>query len=131
LCKIEPYEGVNEWIDFCILKNIQIGVLTNGIINAQQNKWNCLKINNKEKIQFTPSREFENDKPNVHTFEKFMLQINANWETTLFVGDRFENDLEQGIKNGSHGILIGSESKHKNVRAFHTIQKAFNYFQTL
>ena len=130
-CIIEPYEGVNEWIDYCITENIQIGVLTNGIIKAQQNKWNCLKINNKEKIQFTPSREFENDKPNVVTFEKFMFQLNANWETTLFVGDRFENDLEQGLENGSQGILIGYESKHKSIPAFHTIQEAFNYFQTL
>lgn len=129
-CVLQPYGGVDDWFNVCISKNIQIGILTNGIIKAQHNKWNCLNIENKDLIYFSPAREFEKDKPNLETFEKFMNQLNANWVNTVFVGDRFQNDIEVGLNKGSMGIQIGDEQIHESVPVFETMGLAFNYFSS-
>jgi len=130
-CVINPYSGIMEWFEYCLNNNIKIAILTNGMISAQNNKWNCLNLKNKDNCHFVPARTFQHEKPSMDAFEGILNQLNVSWEQCVFVGDRYENDLEQGIKNGSHGILIGNESLHENVAAFHTIQDAFNYFQTL
>jgi FMN phosphatase YigB (HAD superfamily) len=110
---------------------LKIAILTNGIISAQINKWNCLNLLNKDNCHFVPARTFQNEKPSIDAFEGLLNQLNVSWKDCIFVGDRYENDLEQGVKNGSQGILIGDELKYKNVQAFSSIQEAFNYFQTL
>jgi FMN phosphatase YigB (HAD superfamily) len=130
-CKINPYSGINEWFEYCLNNNLKIAILTNGIITAQNNKWNCLNLTNKDNCHFVPARIFQNEKPSSDAFNGILNQLNVSWEDCIFVGDRYENDLEQGVKNGSHGILIGDESNHKNIQAFSSIQEAFNYFQTL
>ena len=90
-----------------------------------------MNLTNKDKCHFIPARTFQHEKPSMDAFEGILNQLNVSWEQCIFVGDRYENDIEQGIKNGSQGILIGNETKYENVTDFDTIQAAFNYFQTL
>ena len=130
-CEIKPYKGITDWFEYCLNHNFKIAILTNGIIAAQNNKWQCLNLTNKDKCHFVPARTFQHEKPSMDAFEGILNQLNVSWEQCIFVGDRYENDIEQGIKNGSQGILIGNETKYENVTAFDTIQAAFNYFQTL
>ena len=130
-CEIKPYSGIAEWVEYCLNNNFKIAILTNGIIAAQNNKWQCLNLTYKDKCHFVPARTFQQEKPSMDAFEGILNQLNISWDQCIFVGDRYENDIEQGIKNGSQGILIGNKSKHENVPAFDTIQDAFNYFQTL
>jgi FMN phosphatase YigB (HAD superfamily) len=130
-CVINPYSGITEWFEYCLNNHFKIAILTNGIIAAQNNKWNCLNLKNKDHYHFVPARTFQHEKPSIDAFEGLLNQLNVSWEQCVFVGDRYENDLEQGVENGCHGILIGNESKHESVPAFQTIQEAFNYFQAL
>lgn len=130
-CEIKPYSGIADWFEYCLNNNFKIAILTNGIIVAQNNKWNCLNLKNKDNCHFVPARTFQHEKPSMDAFEGILNQLNVSWDQCIFVGDRYENDIEMGMKNGSQGILIGNESKHENVPAFDTIQDAFNYFQTL
>jgi FMN phosphatase YigB (HAD superfamily) len=130
-CSIKPYTGIADWFEYCLYNNFKIAILTNGIISAQNNKWKCLNLINKDKCHFVPARTFHNEKPSMEAFEGLLNQLNVTWDQCIFVGDRYENDLEQGSEKGSHGILIGTESTYKNVRVFPSIQEAFNYFQTL
>ena len=123
--------GIADWFEYCLNNNFKIAILTNGIISAQNNKWQCLNLTHKDKCHFVPARTFQLEKPSMDAFEGILNQLNVSWDQCIFVGDRYENDIEQGIKNGSQGILIGNKSKHENVPAFDTIQDAFNYFQTL
>ena len=124
---IHPYSGAIEWINECIKNQIKVGILTNGIILAQINKWKCLGLSNLD-VCFIPARKFEKEKPHPTAFEGMMNELNASYIKTLFVGDRFENDLEYGIKMGGQGILIG-KNENLNVSQFESIQDAFEYFK--
>ncbi len=130
-CEIKPYSGITEWVEYCLNNNFKIAILTNGIIAAQNNKWECLNLKNKEKCHFVPARTFQHEKPSMDAFEGILNQLNVSWDQCIFVGDRYENDIEQGIKNESQGMLIGNKLNHINVPSFESIQEAFNYFQTL
>lgn len=124
---LKPYPGIQEWLDDCRSKSIQIGILTNGIIGAQNNKWKCLDMD-KSEIIFHPSRSIGKDKPDPATFEKFMAISGFEVKNTLFVGDRFKNDLEFGYTAGAPCCLIGSTSD--KVPYFQDQKTAFTYFQT-
>lgn len=130
-CEIQPYSGIADWFEYCLKNKFNIAILTNGIIAAQNNKWHCLNLTNKDKCHFIAARTFQNEKPSMDAFLGILNQLNMSWKQCIFVGDRYENDIEQGIKNGSQGILIGRESGYPNVPVFESIQAAFNYFQTL
>jgi putative hydrolase of the HAD superfamily len=124
---IHPYLGAFEWINYCFEKQIKVGILTNGIINAQKNKWKCLG-GDALNVCFIPARIFEKEKPHPSAFDGIMFRLNCPYNQTLFVGDRFENDIRFGIDQGGMGILIGNES-NVNVSQFESIQDAFEYFK--
>ncbi len=124
---LNPYPGIKEWMECCKANNIAIGILTNGIIDAQNNKWKCLNLD-KSEIIFYPSRSLGKDKPAASTFEKYLEISGFDIKNTLFVGDRFSNDLEYGHKAGAPCLLIGSDSD--KVPNFIDHQAAFSYFKT-
>ncbi len=124
--KLTPYDGVSDWFQCCFDQKIKIGVLTNGIIEAQKNKWQNL-ILQKDEVFFKPSREIGKDKPNPVTFHEFLNAAKFDLKSTLFAGDRFINDIEYGILNGAQGILIGET--HPKVPSFETPHQAFLYFK--
>ncbi len=125
--QINPYEGAFEWIKDCLNKNLKVGILTNGIVKAQQNKWKCLGGNDLD-VLFAPARQFEQEKPHFSSFEGIMKKLNCKFENTLFVGDRFENDIQYGMENGGFGLFIG-KNESVNVSQFESIQQAFAYFK--
>jgi putative hydrolase of the HAD superfamily len=125
--QIYPYEGAFEWINDCLNKKLKVGILTNGIVKAQQNKWKCLG-GNELNVMFTPARQFEQEKPHFSSFEGMLKILNCTVENTLFVGDRFENDIKYGVEKGGKGILIGM-NESVNVSQFESIQQAFAYFK--
>lgn len=124
--EILPYDGIADWFKCCHQNNIKIGILTNGIVEAQKNKWESLVLK-KNDVFFIPSRELGKDKPNPETFLQFFTLTQFDITSTLFVGDRFLNDIEFGISNGAQGILIGE--KHSEIPSFATSNLAFSYFQ--
>jgi FMN phosphatase YigB (HAD superfamily) len=124
---LNPYPGITDWINVCRNNNILIGVLTNGNINAQINKWNCLNFD-KSDIFFQSARNFGHDKPESSTFDKFFQTSGFDLNQTIFVGDRFSNDLEYGYNAGSPCILIGSSEI--KIPQFDNHKSAFLYFQS-
>ncbi len=125
--KLLPYDGIEDWFLKCASEGLKIGVLTNGIIEAQQNKWESLNLN-KNGVVFVPARIIGKDKPNIETFDKFFEKTGFNIQKTIFVGDRFENDLEYGFTHGANCILIGEG--HREIPNFENAQEAFLYFKT-
>ena len=72
---INPYLGAFEWIDYCNEKQIKVGILTNGIINAQKNKWKCLGGNDLN-VCFIPARIFKKEKAHYDVSTQLHLQSN-------------------------------------------------------
>lgn len=128
-CEIAPYQGVSEWFEYCFANRIKIGVLTNGISKAQINKWACLKLS-KDDVFFQPARDFPEEKPSAIAFDSILKSLGTHINDTVFVGDRFENDVEYGLKKGSKCILIGPLT-NDNVVCLPTTQDAFEYFKKM
>lgn len=129
-CKLTPFVGVQDWMNFCIGKDIKIAVLTNGIIGAQENKWKCLPLKNKNLIDFVPARTFQFEKPSEIAFNGICKRLHLQFNELCFVGDRFQNDIEFGMKNGSQGILIHPSDRHNSIPSFSNVEEAFLFFQS-
>ncbi|MFZ9754653.1 MAG: HAD family hydrolase [Bacteroidia bacterium] len=106
-----PYDGVQACIDQAIEAGLAIGVLTNGQVLAQTQKWNCLQLDRKANIHFSAARSLGADKPASSTYEAFLNGMGFQPQDCLFIGDRYANDLDWGIQQGGKGILIHSHEE--------------------
>ena len=126
-CELKSYDGVQELIDWAFSQNLRIGVLTNGHIEAQSNKWNCLALSGKEHIHFAPARLLGADKPSPLSFEEMMIQMGCRAEETLFIGDRFSNDIEWGLNQGGKGALVNAHEKGEGVPSFESFESLLDW----
>lgn len=110
--KLEPTNGVVEWLDFARRRNMKVGVLTNGIPLAQRNKWSCLNIADKSLISLVPARECGCEKPHPEAFNCISRRLGVDINHIVFLGDRFENDLAYPFSQGANCILLGNETFH-------------------
>jgi putative hydrolase of the HAD superfamily len=129
-CTLKPYQGIDEWFKYCRESNIKIGVLTNGHVKAQTNKWKCLNLN-KAQVEFQPARIYSLEKPSEIPFNGIIKHLGAEFKSTVFIGDRFENDLSYGHKNGSICLLIHPTNKIEESDCFINVQSAFKHFRSL
>jgi FMN phosphatase YigB (HAD superfamily) len=128
-CELSPYKGVQELIDWAFSQNLRIGVLTNGHIEAQSNKWNCLNLVGKEHIHFAPARLFGADKPASASFEEMMIHMGCRAEEMLFIGDRFGNDIKWGLEQGGSGALVNAHEKGEGVPSFESFQELMEWIR--
>lgn len=128
-CELNAYKGLQELIDWAFSHNLRIGVLTNGHIEAQSNKWNCLKLEGKQHIRFAPARLLGADKPAALSFEEMMIQMGCRAEETLFIGDRFSNDIEWGVNQGGRGALVNAHEKGNRVPAFESFSELLGWMK--
>ena len=126
-----PYEGVQELIDWAFSKNLRLGVLTNGHIEAQSNKWNCITLRGKEQIHFAPARLLGADKPAALSFEEMMIQMGCRAEETLFIGDRFGNDIKWGLEQGGTGAMVNAHEIGEGVPSFESFQELLGWVKRL
>jgi len=105
-CTLSPYQDIDIQIGLLIQKGYKIGVLTNGVILSQCNKWQNLKLSNKDEIFFKTAREYGADKPNSNSFNLFMADFGHTFSECIFVGDKFKNDIEYPVQQGGAGYLI-------------------------
>jgi putative hydrolase of the HAD superfamily len=122
-----PYRGIDFFFNKALSKKIEICVLTNGVIEAQKNKWTNLVLENKNKIKFQPSREFGEDKPSDNTFTKMLFLMNRKPEEVLFIGDRFDNDIKWALENNSNGVLFNSNEISHLVPSFNNAIDLWHY----
>jgi FMN phosphatase YigB (HAD superfamily) len=132
---LSPYEKAESVINIALDNRFKIGVLTNGVVSAQINKWKCLSLAAKNEIIFLPARITGADKPNPLPFEKMHNMLGVEVERTIFVGDQFKNDLEYPLKIGGFGVLIADESKqffkYENLFCIKNISSLNNIIKTL
>lgn len=106
---LHPYPNANTLFQSLQEKNIPIYILTNGVIEAQKNKWEMLKIP-KDNTTLQPAREFGVEKPHLECFQAFLEKYQLQNTPIWWLGDREENDLSFGKQRGDHTTLIGSFS---------------------
>jgi len=106
---LQPMDGVAEWLDFARRNSLKVGVLTNGVVAAQRNKWACLDISGKDHITFLPARECKREKPGPDSFHAISQSLDIEMQQITFVGDCFEKDLAYPLSQGATGILLCQE----------------------
>lgn len=124
---LEPFEGVQEFIEIAVSNNLPLAILTNGITHVQRHKWEITKLNHKERIQFFPSREIGFDKPFPNTFEFVRKQLNLEWRQIFVAGDRL-TDIEYPSSQGAISFRLGqgpSAGNFRFVQDFSQLTKIF------
>jgi FMN phosphatase YigB (HAD superfamily) len=112
--KVEPLHGCSDWIDCVQKKSYKVGILTNGVVKAQYNKWNNLDLAGKDKISFIATREAGKEKPSCEAFICMSDRMKTKIKDMVFVGDRFDNDLSYPLSEGAVGILVGPKKINEN-----------------
>lgn len=92
--KLDLYEDAKDIIEFAKQNNIKIGLITNGVLDAQKNKVKCLNIEHTfDAIIY--AREFGKDfeKPHKKPFEKLLRDLEMDFNSILFIGDNPYTDI--------------------------------------
>lgn len=110
-----PYDEAELAINIALDNGFKVGVLTNGVVSAQINKWKCLSLAAKNEISFIPARITGADKPNPVAFKKMQEILGVVVERTVYVGDQFRNDIEYPLNIGGWGVLIADESNQQHI----------------
>lgn len=120
---LEPAKGAQSLVDAFLSRGKSLAVLTNGIVGAQENKWNCLKLANKASVRFLPSRSIGLDKPSAETFEAARRLHGLDWNKTLAIGDR-SSDIDYPASKGALSLMINLHNiRNKFVESF-TLEEA-------
>jgi putative hydrolase of the HAD superfamily len=103
--KIEPYEDALYLLELCNNKNLKVGILTNGVIEAQKNKIRCLSISDYIGEVFF-ARQFGKifEKPHRRSFEEISKNLKVSAPELIFIGDNPNIDF-QGAKE-INGVTI-------------------------
>jgi putative hydrolase of the HAD superfamily len=108
---LDPLDGVSNWMDFARTHDMKLGVITNGVVNAQRNKWRSLRGVNNHKIEFLPARTLENEKPHPDAFWAMSRALQVPMDETTYFGDRFDNDLSYPLSQGATGVYVDQDAK--------------------
>lgn len=91
---VEAYPEVEDVFNYLKTRNIVTGIITNGVLKVQENKFKALNLQVKPDILIfarTWGKEFE--KPNKKPFEEFLYLTGLKSNEVLFVGDTVETDI--------------------------------------
>jgi FMN phosphatase YigB (HAD superfamily) len=111
--QITPHDGVEALINELLKTQAEVAVLTNGVSEAQCNKWNSLRLPRKERISFYPARDLNGDKPSPATYEAWRRLQEVEWSRVIAVGDKYENDVAYPLEMGASAVLVNA-----NVRLY-------------
>jgi phosphoglycolate phosphatase-like HAD superfamily hydrolase len=104
--QLSPHNGVEYLINKLLETQVAIAVLTNGVPEAQNNKWLSLQFEGKESIKFYAARELCGDKPNALTHEAWRTDQQVEWSRVIAVGDKYDNDLAYPLEMGASAVLV-------------------------
>ena len=111
--QLSPHDGVESLINELLETRVEVAVLTNGVSEAQSNKWNSLRLVRKERISFYAARDLSGDKPSIATFEAWRKLQKIEWSRVIAVGDKYENDVAYPLEMGASAVLVNA-----NVRLY-------------
>jgi putative hydrolase of the HAD superfamily len=106
--QLSPYDGVEALINELLQIHAEVAVLTNGVTEAQRNKWKSLRITSKERISFYAARDLSGDKPSPETYEAWRRLQKIEWSRVIAVGDKYENDIAYPLERGGSAVLVNS-----------------------
>ena len=86
-----------------------MAVLTNGVSEAQRNKWKSLRLPRKERISFYAARDLNGDKPSPATYEAWRRLQEVEWSRVIAVGDKYENDVAYPLQMGASAVLVNAD----------------------
>lgn len=93
-CSICIYKEAAELINFLKLKKIKIGIITNGVIEAQKNKVNCLDLENKvDKIIYARKWGIAHEKPSDKPFIEILKLFKVSNTEAIYIGDNPHTDI--------------------------------------
>lgn len=95
---LAPYHDAVALLNHLQASKLKVGLLTNGVMSAQQNKLRCLSISHYFETVFCArqlGKEFE--KPHIRAFQEVSLRIGITPSRLLFIGDNSRLDF-QGAK---------------------------------
>lgn len=107
--QLSPNDGVEALINELLKTQAEVAVLTNGVSEAQSNKWKSLRLPRKERISFYAARDLSGDKPSPATYEAWRRLQNVEWSRVIAVGDKYENDVAYPLQVGASAVLINAD----------------------
>jgi len=107
--QLSPHDGVEYLINGLLEIQVEVAVLTNGVSEAQSNKWKSLRLPKKENISFYTARDLSGDKPSIATYEEWRQLQNVEWSRVIAVGDKYENDVAYPLEMGGSAVLVNSD----------------------
>ena len=113
--QLSPHNGVEYLINELLETQVAIAVLTNGVPEAQNNKWVSLQFERKEKVVFYAARELFGDKPNMSTYEAWRTTQKVEWSRVIAVGDKYDNDLAYPLEMGARAVLVHPDKQESQV----------------
>jgi putative hydrolase of the HAD superfamily len=98
---------------------IRTAIITNGNLEAQENKIKCLGIGNLFDVIIYARRwgkDFE--KPHSRSYQFLLEYFSCSPEEVLFVGDKEETDIVGAINLGIHAVRIDDEMDINSITRF-------------
>jgi len=104
---IDPYEDVRETLVYFKKIGLKLGILTNGVVEAQRNKVKVLGLGEYFKsIIYARQCGKEMEKPHLKPFETIISALDESPASLLFVGDNPVNDLEPANRLGAMTVYM-------------------------
>ena len=107
--QLSPHDGVEALINELLKIQAEVAVLTNGVSEAQSNKWKSLRLLRKERISFYAARDLSGDKPSPATYEAWRRLQKVEWSRVIAVGDKYENDVAYPLQMGASAVLVNAD----------------------
>lgn len=122
--KIQLIPDIKKSLDFCLTKEIKIGIITNGPIEHQKRKIQQLELEKwipKENILI--SSKVGVSKPDVKIFRLAESIMNLNRNETYYVGDSFKNDVIGAKHAGWKAVWI---NRRNDQNSNHSIEADYH-----
>lgn len=111
--KITLYPDAYEILDHLKTKNIKLGLLTNGLLAAQQNKVKLANVTpyfNEVVFARMFGKDFE--KPHIKTFDYITKKLGVKSENCIFIGDNLRTDFEAPYSMNATTVYINRDSNN-------------------
>lgn len=109
---IQVTEDVEQTLNYCVEKGIQLGVITNGPLEHQRSKIKQLRIEKWIPVEHIfISSEVGIAKPDVKIFELVEEKMNVSKSEVYYIGDSYPNDVVAAKEAGWRTVWINRRGK--------------------
>lgn len=124
------YDDVRDFLTFLQQQKVQIGILTNGNLKAQQHKVTLLGLDTYQ-VEYARSNGIEYEKPHINAFIRILQRLNASAQECVFIGDNPLTDIAGANNAGifsiwlqrGYGRLIPCENAKMTITYFDELRR--------